>query len=79
MPFVDWALTAAAIACVLYLVVFYRELAQRPGLPTFADILVSVVGVVLLIEASRRAEGPWMPVISLTMLAYVLLAPTCPV
>ncbi len=61
VPIVDWALAAAAIACVLYLVVFYRELVQRPGLPTFADIAVSVVGVLLLIEASRRAEGPWMP------------------
>jgi TRAP transporter 4TM/12TM fusion protein len=78
VPGVDWALAAAAITCVLYLVVFYRELAQRPGLPTFADILVSVVGVALLIEASRRAEGPWMPVISLSMLAYVFLGPYLP-
>jgi TRAP transporter 4TM/12TM fusion protein len=75
IPIVDLALTAAAIACVLYLVVFYRELAQRPGLPTFADIVVSVVGVALLIEASRRAEGPWMPVISIAMLVYVFAGP----
>ena len=74
----DLVLAAAAIACVLYLVVFYRELTLRPGLPTFADILVSVVGVALLIEASRRAEGPWMPVISLSMLAYVFLGPYLP-
>jgi TRAP transporter 4TM/12TM fusion protein len=78
VPLVDWALAAAAIACVLYLVVFYRDLVQRPGLPTFADIAVSVVGVALLIEASRRAEGPWMPVISLTMLGYVFLGPYLP-
>ncbi len=78
VPLLDWALAAAAIACVLYLVVFYRELTLRPGLPTFADILVSVVGVVLLIEVSRRAEGPWMPVISLSMLAYVFLGPYLP-
>jgi TRAP transporter 4TM/12TM fusion protein len=78
VPFVDWALAAAAIACVLYLVVFYRDLVLRPGLPTFADILVSVIGVALLIEASRRAEGPWMPVISLSMLAYVFLGPYLP-
>jgi TRAP-type uncharacterized transport system fused permease subunit len=51
VPLTDWALAAAAIACVLYLIVFYRDLVQRPGLPTFADILVSVVGVALLIEA----------------------------
>src|SRR5262245_46292646 len=78
VPLLDWALAAVAIACVLYLVVFYRDLVLRPGLPTFADILVSVVGVVLLIEASRRAEGPWMPVISLAMLAYVFLGPYLP-
>src|SRR5262245_26591649 len=78
VPIVDWALAAVAIACVLYLIVFYRELVLRPGLPTPTDIIVSVVGVILLIEASRRAEGPWMPVISLSMLAYVFLGPYLP-
>src|SRR5947207_3212980 len=78
IPLTDLALAAVAIACVLYLVVFYRALVLRPGLPTFADIAVSVAGVVLLIEASRRAEGPWMPVISLSMLAYVFLGPYLP-
>jgi len=78
IPAVDWALAAVAIASVLYLVVFYREISLRPGLPTFADILVSVLGVLLLIEASRRCEGPWMPVICLLMLAYVFLGPYFP-
>ena len=75
VPILDICLAAIAVACVLYLVVFYRDLIQRPGLPTFADIAVSVIGVVLLIEASRRAEGPWMPVISITMLTYVFAGP----
>jgi TRAP transporter 4TM/12TM fusion protein len=78
VPLTDWLLAAAAIACVLYLVVFYRDLVLRPGLPTFADIAVSAGGVLLLIEASRRAEGPWMPVISLSMLGYVFLGPYLP-
>jgi TRAP transporter 4TM/12TM fusion protein len=78
VPLVDIVFGAVAIACVLYLVVFYRDLVQRPGLPTTMDILVSVLGVVLLIEASRRAEGPWMPVISLSMLAYVFAGPYLP-
>jgi TRAP transporter 4TM/12TM fusion protein len=78
VPLYDWCLAAAAIAAVLYLVVFYRDLAQRPGLPTGADIAVSVIGVVLLIEASRRAEGPWMPVISISMLLFVFLGPYLP-
>lgn len=78
IPFFDLCLALGAVVCVLYLVVFYQDLAQRPGLPTFADILVSVIGVALLIEASRRAEGPWMPIISLSMLAYVFLGPHLP-
>jgi TRAP transporter 4TM/12TM fusion protein len=78
VPLYDLALAAAGIACVLYLVVFYRDLVLRPGLPTIADIAVSVVGVLLLIEASRRAEGPWMPIISFVMLAYVFAGPYLP-
>src|SRR5689334_20169838 len=49
IPLTDLLLAGAAIACVLYLVVFYRDIAQRPGLPSTADIVVSVVGVILLI------------------------------
>ena len=68
VPLVDWLLAAAGIGAVLYLVVFYRDIAMRPGLPTQGDILAAVVGVVLLLEASRRAEGPWMPIIAIVAL-----------
>jgi TRAP transporter 4TM/12TM fusion protein len=62
----------------MYLIVFYQDLAQRPGLPTTADIVVSVVGVLVLIEASRRAEGPWMPAFTITFLVYVFAGPWLP-
>lgn len=78
VPWFDWLLAILAVAVVMYLIVFYRELAQRPGLPTRTDIIVSVIGVILLLEASRRAEGPWMPVISIVFLAYVFLGPYLP-
>jgi TRAP-type uncharacterized transport system fused permease subunit len=78
IPLLDWALAAAAVLCVVYLIYFYRDLAVRPGLPTSADIVVSVVGVVLLLEASRRAEGPWMPIISIAFLFYVFAGPYLP-
>ena len=78
VPLVDWLLIAAAIGAVLYLVVFYREIAARPGLPTQGDIIAAVVGVVLLLEASRRAEGPWMPIIAIVALLYVFLGPYLP-
>ena len=33
---------------------------------------------VLLLEASRRAEGPWMPIIAIVALLYVFLGPYLP-
>jgi TRAP transporter 4TM/12TM fusion protein len=78
VPLLDWLLAAAAICAVLYLVVFYRDIALRPGLPTQGDILAAVIGVVLLLEASRRAEGPWMPIIAIVALLYVFFGPYLP-
>ncbi len=78
VPIGDWLLTALALCVVLYLVVFYQSLSQRPGLPTTADVVVSVIGVLLLLEASRRAEGPWMPIISILCLIYVFAGPWLP-
>ena len=78
IPLYDWLLAALAIGAVLYLVVFYREISQRPGLPTRGDIAAAIIGVVLLLEASRRAEGPWMPVIGIAALAYVFAGPYLP-
>ena len=37
---------------------FHKEISLRPGLPTLPDIIVSIVGIVLLVEAARRAVGP---------------------
>ncbi|WP_430727115.1 TRAP transporter permease [Variibacter gotjawalensis] len=78
IPITDWLLAGAAIATVMYLVVFYNALALRPGQPTTADLVISVAGVILLLEASRRAEGPWMPVISIVFLLYVFCGPYLP-
>jgi TRAP transporter 4TM/12TM fusion protein len=78
IPLLDWMLAAIAVCAVMYLMVFYRELALRPGLPTRWDVAAAVVGVVLLLEASRRAEGPWMPIISIVFLFYVFAGPYLP-
>lgn len=78
VPLYDWLLAALGIAAVLYLVVFYNDIAQRPGLPTKWDIAAAVIGIAVLIEASRRAEGPWMPIIAICALLYVFLGPYLP-
>ncbi len=78
VPLYDWVIAIAGAACSLYLVVFYRALIERPGLPTTADIAVSVIGVLILLEAARRAVGPAITVIALLMLGYIFAGPLLP-
>lgn len=54
----------------LYLYVFYHELAERPGLPTQEDIIVSTVGIVLLLEAARRSLGLPLLIVGVVFLVY---------
>ena len=78
VPYADWALAFAGAASALYLVAFYNQIAERPGLPTTTDIVVSVIGVLILLEAARRAVGPAITVIAVVMLAYIFLGPYMP-
>src|SRR3546814_5347188 len=57
MPPIDWVLAIIAGFCGAYLFLFYKELATRPGIPTTMDITVAAIGLVLLLEVTRRALG----------------------
>ncbi|MGX5847354.1 TRAP transporter permease [Mesorhizobium sp. PL10] len=78
VPLPDWVLAAAGAAAALYLVVFYSEIAARPGLPTTADLVISIVGIVVLMEAARRAVGPAITVVAGLMLIYIFVGPYMP-
>ncbi|UUP18568.1 TRAP transporter permease [Nitratireductor thuwali] len=71
IPLLDWVLGIMAAACALYVFVFYRDLAQRPGLPITQDLVVAGLGMVLLLEGTRRALGPPLVIVALVFLAYV--------
>lgn len=70
IPAYDWLLALVAAFCAAYLYIFYRELANRPGLPTQMDIYIACVGMVLLLEATRRALGPPLMIVSIIFLFY---------
>src|SRR5260221_1966534 len=55
IPITDWILAALGVAAAMYLLAFYTEISLRPGLPTLTDVVISRIGVVLLLEAARRA------------------------
>lgn len=78
VPVVDWLLALVAAFCGAYIMLFYAELATRPGQPNTMDIVVGSAGVLLLLEATRRAVGWPMAALALIFLAYCLLGPHLP-
>ncbi len=78
IPLYDWALGGMAAFCALYLFLFYGDLANRAGDPTALDIGVAVAGVILLLEATRRALGWPLTIIALVFLGYTFAGPWLP-
>ncbi len=78
IPLHDWALALAAGFAGAYLMLFYRELATRPGQPSTLDIVTACAGIVLLLEATRRAVGLPMTILGLVFLGYMFLGPYLP-
>ncbi len=78
IPIQDWVLAFIAGFCGAYLFLFYRELAQRPGIPTQTDIIVASIGLILLLEATRRALGAPMAILGIIVISYVFLGPWLP-
>ncbi|MDB2414297.1 TRAP transporter permease [Rickettsiales bacterium] len=70
VPLQDWLFALIGTACVLYLYFFRDDLAVRTGLPNNFDILISAVGILLLLEAARRALGPPLVIIASIFLFY---------
>lgn len=70
VPLLDWLFALVGAFCAAYLFLFYRELSQRPGQPITQDLVVAVLGIFLLLEATRRALGLPMVIVALVFLGY---------
>ncbi|MFC7705296.1 TRAP transporter permease [Plastorhodobacter daqingensis] len=75
VPLYDWVLGLLAAATAFYVFWYAREisLTARAGRPTQEQIIVGSIGIVLLLEASRRALGPALTVVGAVFLAYSYL------
>jgi TRAP transporter 4TM/12TM fusion protein len=78
IPIQDWFLALVAAFCSAYLFIFYEQMSSRPGLPTNLDLVVGVVGLILLLEATRRALGPPLMVVATVFLIYTFFGPYMP-
>ncbi len=78
IPVWDWLLGLSAAASVIYLFLFYDELAARSGSPTTTDIVTAVIGIILLLEATRRSLGWPLTIIASIFLLYTFAGPWLP-
>ena len=78
VPIWEWALAIVGAATALYLYAYYRDISGRVGAPITQDFVVSVIGLMLLLEATRRALGPALMIVASVFLMYTVLGPQMP-
>ncbi len=78
VPVYDWILALAAAFAGAYIYFFYASLSDRPGQPTGLDIATASIGIILLLEATRRAVGWPMAVLAVLFMLYSLYGPYLP-
>jgi len=78
IPLQDWFLALVGAFCAAYLFLFYAGLSERPGDPLTIDLVVAVIGLVLLLEATRRALGPPLMVVASVFILYTFAGPYMP-
>ena len=78
VPIWEWALAIIGALAALYLFLFYREIANRVGAPITQDYVVAVIGILILLEATRRALGPALMIVASVFLLYTVLGPNMP-
>ncbi|MCX2524053.1 TRAP transporter permease [Larsenimonas rhizosphaerae] len=78
VPLPDWAMALVAAFAAMYLYMFYDQLANRPGNPITQDVVVGILGLVLLLEGTRRALGPPLMIVAMVFLGYSLAGPYMP-
>jgi TRAP transporter 4TM/12TM fusion protein len=79
IPWRDWIFAAVAAGFSLYLLLFFDSIfIQRPGQHTPADLMVGVIAIVMVIEATRRTMGIFLPLLAIVTVLYGLFGPWLP-
>ena len=74
IPWTDWIMGSLIVVSCLYLVYNQvwdsRAFEMRLGVPNKTDLFLSVIGLVLLLEATRRSLGPPLMIVAIIALTY---------
>jgi len=77
IPWTDWTMGFLIVVSCLYLVYNQvwdsRAFEMRLGVPNSTDLFLSVIGLILLLEATRRSLGPPLMIVAIIALTYAFL------
>ena len=75
----DFFLAFAAVAAAMYLPLLPPEIvAERVGAPGSSDVIMGTFLLILVLEATRRAVGPTLPIIAIIFILYALFGTYTP-
>jgi len=78
IPVTAYVLAVVGVLSALYIVLDWRGISTRPGLPIRRDIVAGVLLIAFVLEASRRAIGPALAAIALAFTLYAFMGPYMP-
>jgi len=78
IPWTNWVWAVAAAGTALYIFVFYGELGQRAGAPISRDIVIAYIGILCVLEGTRRSLGLPLAIVAIVFLAYTFTGPYLP-
>ena len=79
IPWRDWVFAGLASSFSLYLLVFFDGIfIQRPGQHTPLDLMFGVIAIAMVIEATRRTMGIFLPLLAVATVMYGLFGPYLP-
>ncbi|WP_405117461.1 TRAP transporter fused permease subunit [Phaeobacter sp. BS23] len=79
IPAYDWIFGILAACCSLYILVFYRDVVNNAGgIRTSAETFVSIAGMILVMEITRRVLGISLVIVATVFSIYVFVGPMLP-
>lgn len=78
IPIYDLVFAVLGGWAAIYITVFYADLVQRTGNPTFLDMLMGVITILCILEGARRAVGLPLALISALFIVYAFAGPYLP-
>jgi len=74
----DGIAAAAAVGILIYAFVGGDDFADRAAVPERLDVILGVIFIVLLLEATRRTSGWIMPIVAILFIVYAMAGPHLP-